>query len=304
MTNKLTVLNETALTSIDAAGKIFDMMDVSDMTRKEYKYRIGDFRKFIGDSKPTRNSFREYRNHLANRVNRAVSTKNKLLTTAKLFLKEIHRQGVIQIDITAGVKSFKQSTLHKRDGVTEDEIQLLAGTLKSLPSTPVNTRVKALFSLLIFQGLRQIEIARLNISDIDLIRGIAFVQGKGRDDTEPVDLHPRAVKALREYLKVNKICDGPLFQSRSNNNKNKRITTRSVQMIAKDVLNDLGIKKSTHGFRHYFVTKLIRDLGGNLLDVAQYTRHRSVETLQVYYDRVRKTEDLPKYYKAFEGVSI
>jgi len=46
------------------------------------------------------------------------------------------------------------------------------------------------------------------------------VQGKGRDDKEVINLHPQTVKALREYLQANKLADGPLSVSNSNNGKN------------------------------------------------------------------------------------
>jgi len=70
----------------------------------------------------------------------------------------------------------------------------------TLESTTINLRLKAILSLLIFQGLRQIEITRLNVSDIDLKNKTANILGKGRDDKELVHLHSIAVKVLKEYL--------------------------------------------------------------------------------------------------------
>ena len=183
-------------------------------------------------------------------------------------------------------------------------MDLLMESVQKLPNTSKNSRLKALLGLLALQGLRQIEITRLNVSDIDLIARVAFVQGKGRDDKEPVDLHPETVKLLQAYLVGNSIKSGALFQSQSNNSKNKRLTTRGLRQMIKRVLTNLGINKSTHGFRHYFTTKMIKSYKGDLLEVAGYTRHKSLEMLQVYFDKVKREADLPRYYSTFEGVSF
>jgi integrase len=180
----------------------------------------------------------------------------------------------------------------------------LTTAIKELPETPTNARLKAIISLLVFQGLRQVEIIRLDIKDIDFISKTAFIQGKGQDDKEPINLHPEAIKAIQGYLKSNKIADGALFTSQSNNNKNQRLTTRAIRDIVKKTLNDLGIEKTTHGFRHYFTTTLIKTYKGDLLEVAQYTRHKSLEMLQVYNDNINRKADLPRYYQAFSGVKL
>ena len=302
-----TTNNEQTLTINDPkerAEKVFDLLDVSGATRQDYKYRIGLFLDFTQERGFNRNSFLEFKRYLAERTDLAVSTKNKYLATAKIFLKEANRQGALPADITQNIKTFSQNKKHKRDGLNDEEIRTLTNTLKELPETQQNARLKAILSLLVFQGLRQVEVIRLDVKDIDFISKTAFIQGKGQDDKEPINLHPEAIKALQSYLKGNKIADGALFTSQSNNNKNKRLTTRAVRDIVKEILNTLGIKKTTHGFRHYFTTTLIKTYKGDLLEVAQYTRHKSLEMLQVYNDNINRKADLPRYYKAFSGVSF
>jgi len=105
-------------------------------------------------------------------------------------------------------------------------------------------------------------------------------------------------------LKTNNIKDGALFVSKSNNSRNVRLTTRGLRMIIKKVLNELSIDKSVHGFRHYFTTTLLKNCQGDLLRVAQYTRHRSLEMLQVYNDNIEMENDLPRYYKTFKAVKF
>ena len=286
------------------AKQAFDLLDVSETTREDYKYRIGLFLDFTHNEGFNANSFLEFKRYLADRTDLSVSTKNKYLATAKIFLKEANRQGALPADITQNIKTFSQNKKHKRDGLNDDEIKVLADSMQGLPETPQNARLKAIIRLLALQGLRQIEITRLDIKDIDFISQTALIQGKGRDDKEPISLHPETIKALQHYLRSNKIADGALFTSRSNNHKNQRLTTRAIRQIVKQTLNSLGINKTTHGFRHYFTTKLIKTYKGDLLDVAGYTRHRSLEMLQVYNDNIKHKADLPRYYGAFSGVKF
>jgi integrase/recombinase XerC len=306
--NQLTIINsEQALTiedTRDKASKVFDLLDVSEATRKDYKYRIGLFLDFTGERGLNRNSFLEFKRSLAERTDLAVATKNKYLATAKIFLKEANRQGFLPADITQNIKTFSQSKKHKRDGLNDEEMSKLTTAIKELPETPTNARLKAILSLLVFQGLRQVEIIRLDVKDIDFIGKTAFIQGKGRDDKEPIYLHPEAIRAIQGYLKSNKIADGALFTSQSNNNKNQRLTTRAIRGLVKQEFNKLGIEKTTHGFRHYFTTTLIKTYKGDLLEVAQYTRHKSLEMLQVYNDNINRKADLPRYYQAFNGVKF
>jgi len=288
----------------EKAERVFDLLDVSEATRQDYKYRIGLFLDFTQERGFNRNSFLEFKRSLAERTDLAVATKNKYLATAKIFLKEANRQGALPADITQNIKTFSQSKKHKRDGLNDEEMSKLTEAVKELPDTPQNARLKAILSLLVFQGLRQVEITRLDVRDIDFISKTAFIQGKGQDDKEPIYLHPETIKAIQGYLKSNKIADGALFTSQSNNNKNQRLTTRAIRDIVKKTLNDLGIEKTTHGFRHYFTTTLIKTYKGDLLEVAQYTRHKSLEMLQVYNDNINRKADLPRYYQAFSGVKL
>jgi integrase len=307
MANKQTLLvGEKALATIDPQGqaeRIFDLLDVSQTTRDDYKSRIDLFLMFVSKQGLNRDSFLGYKRYLRDRTDYTIATKNKYLATAKVFLRELARQGLLP-DITLNIKTFSQNKKHKRDGINDQEMTLLVDKISHLKDTPQNTRLKAIISLLALQGLRQVEITRLDISDLDLAGKRAFIQGKGRDDKEPVDLHPETIKTLKLYLKSNKISSGALFVSRSNNHRNQRLTTRAIRGLVKGILNKLGIEKTTHGFRHYFTTRLIRTYKGDLLEVAQYTRHKGLEMLQVYNDSIKRQADLPRYYGAFKGLDF
>ena len=283
---------------------VFQNLDLSASTIKDYQYYLGQFLQYVEDHGFDRNVFLNYKRWLDQNYEHTVSTKNKYLTVAKIFLKEIHRQGVLSTDVTVNIKSFKQSKLHKKDGLADDELARLIEHLQLLTDSPSNHRLKCLVGMLLFQGLRQIEITRLDYEDLDLPHKAMFIRGKGRDDKEKVDLHPKTVTLLRNYLNCNSIRSGALFRSNSRSADGCRLTTRGLRKIVTRVLLRCGIQKNVHSFRHRFVTQMIQNLDGSLLDVLTYTRHKSVETLLVYYDRMKKEENLPSYYAAFEGVGL
>lgn len=285
-------------------GKVFDSLDISENTRKEYQYRVTPFLSFIQKNGFSINSFLEYKRQLAKRTDIGISTKNKLLVVARIYCKELQRQGFLPTDITQNIKSFQQSRKHKRDGLSEEEVQKVLNYVQGLDNNYATCRKKALLSLLILQGLRQIEIVRLDVTDLDLASQHAFIKGKGLDDKELIDLHPVTALALREYVKKWTIADGALFVSTSNFSRNQRLTPKSIRNIIKPILNELGIEKTVHGFRHYFTSKLILAYKGDLLTVAKYTRHKNLEMLQVYNDNIKHKADLPKYYETFDSIEF
>jgi len=283
---------------------LLNNLDVSPNTQYDYRSRVPLFLNFIRSHGINLNTYLDFKRYLISRVDYCSGTKSKYLSVSKAILKEMYRLGYIPTDVTSTVKGFSQGNLHKRDGINEDEMAKLMAKVKRLPDTSESSRLKAILSLLVLQGLRQIELSRLDVSDLDLSANTALILGKGRSDKELIDLQPEATKALSQYLESNNIKSGSLFVSQSNNSKNKRLSTRSIRQLVKDVLNELEIKKTVHGARHYFTSQLIRAYKGDLLQVMSYTRHRSVETLQVYFDSIKKKEDLPRFYEAFNGVAF
>ena len=283
----------------ERALRIFESLDIAESSRTDYKSRIWMFLESIQADPLNQNSFLEFKRYLAARNDIAIATKSKYLTVARVFLKELNRQGIIPADITQNVKSFQQTKKHKKFGLNQEEVNLLLSELDRLPESFSNVRLKAIISLLVFQGLRQVEVIRLDVEDISPGQMTALIHGKGRDDKEPIDLHPRSVEALKHYMTYCKVRSGPLFVSNSNNNQNGRLSTKSIRNLVTAFLKNLNIDNSTHGFRHYFTTKLIELFSNDLLTVAKFTRHRSVETLQVYNDNISRKNNLPKYYEAF-----
>jgi integrase len=270
------------LSKENVTENIFDGLDVSESTRLEYMARIGLFLSHVHALGFNQKSYLSYKRYLERRSDYAVSTKNKYLITARVFLRELVRRGMLPIDVTANIKLFRQSKRHRKQGLTDSEVKLLGVKIQSLPDTPRNSRLRAMFSLLAYQGLRQIEIIRLDVENIDLEKKTALILGKGEDDKELIYLTPATVRALRDYIKT---CQpvGSLFSSMGNR-KRERLSTRTIKREIGEIFSQLGYEKTVHGLRHFYITELLKNM--DMRDVRKFSRHRSMEMLIVYDDEV------------------
>ena len=285
--------------SVIGTPTLFDEMDIADSTKQDYLARLPQFAGFLHRNGINRSSLLEYKKYLRSRTDLGIASKNKYLAVARIAFKELYRRGAVSVDLSLNVKSFQQSQKHRVEGLSEQEIERLCQHLRELPDDFRTTRLRALVALLLYQGLRQIEICRLDVADIRLSNNQLYVLGKARDDKEPIYLHPQTLKALKTYLQASKVKDGPLFTCLWGQTKGKRLSTRGLRQIIKTSLNNVGIDKTVHGFRHYYTTTLIKSYKGELLRVAKYTRHNSTDMLIVYNDNFNDKQDLGKYYASF-----
>ena len=115
---------------------------------------------------------------------------------------------------------------------------------------------------------------------------------------ELVNLHPRTTNALLDYCGyLNRT--GVLFVN--SRDKTKRLAASiGIHYIVKAKFKQLRIERSIHGFRHYFATRLIEYYKGDLAIVGMYTRHKNLNTLRVYNDKIIASKDLANYYVAID----
>lgn len=279
---------------------LHEHMDVSDSTLFDYSSRIGAFANYLADNGVNDNSLLEYKRTLSADRTIKTSTKNKKLTVARLFLKELYRRGIIPRDITVGVRGFEQSSKHKQNGLSNDDIMLIKNWINSnQEQIPKTMRLVSLLLLLTYHGLRQIEVCRLAYEDIDFTSSKLLILGKGRDDKEPIHLNPDALEALRAYCEAYRIQSGQLFYSISNGSYGKPLTTRGLRLTITKLFRSLGINKNVHGLRHFYVTKLVEEYPGDLFTVMGFTRHRSLEQLQIYNDSMITAKEYPRHDRIF-----
>ena len=100
-------------------------------------------------------------------------------------------------------------------------------------------------------------------------------------------------------MKTNKIGSGALFKSMGNR-KSERISTMTIKRQLGVLCKEIGVEKGVHGFRHFFITALLKKL--DVRDVRKFSRHSSMEMLIVYDDEIdikKKTVDVFQVFEKF-----
>lgn len=281
----------------EGVGAIIDGMDVAEATRGQYRREIRVFLEWLDGGSLHPNTLVAFKKHLKARTDIGAGTKAKYLSVARAFLRELYRLQLIPTDITTNVKGIGVTRQHKRSPLNEDEIHRVFAYLNSDDADP---RARVIIALMYLQGLRRVEVARLRVEDFDRESKTLAVLGKGKDDYERVDLHPRMVELLVAYLKAEGRKSGPLLASPYRDGAH--LSSNAIWRIAMRAHRAVGLSdRNLHGWRKSFTTRLIRT-GMNLMEVQGFTRHASVQMLQVYYQRLEREKTLPTYYQAFEGV--
>ncbi len=293
----------------DNAYEVFDTLDVSEATRADYTARLIPFLSFVEDKQFSINTFLDFKRDLRSRDDLSASSKNKNLVVARIFLKELNRRGILPVDITHNIRNFRLDKRHKINGLDDREVESLEWWCQA--HRVEKPREVAIMCLLYYQGLRLCELSRLNWEDVLWRNDQILIKGKGRDDKETVRLHPVTAKALKQYYDVRQYIDlegyrprGAMFRSRSIPSKQGRLTTRGLRLIVKNVFEEQGIEKSVHGLRHTFCTRLVKYFNGDITKVAMFTRHRSLEMVQIYNDAVLMEADYKGYVKAFGDINL
>jgi site-specific recombinase XerD len=156
--------------------------------------------------------------------------------------------------------------------------RLLAGCERS---HPMGRRDLAMLTLLARLGLRSIEIARLELDDLDWRAGELVVRGKARR-RERLPLPRDVGVALVAYLRGGR----PRADARQ-----VFLTCRApVRPIRPDLVSDVtrraclraGIAPvGAHRLRHALATEMLRQ-GASLVEISQVLRHRDLATTAIY----------------------
>lgn len=166
---------------------------------------------------------------------------------------------------------------------------------------PTGIRDRAILSLLAIHGLRRMEVARLQLSDVDLEGMAISTTGKGRKRRR-VPLVEATKLALEKWLEVRPTLaaedERSLFVAThggGNGGPGYAMSRRSINRLVDGYLEELGLKRaglSCHSLRHSYATLSLA--AGARLDVISRTMgHASVTTTQVYADIVDMTAQNP-----------
>ena len=150
--------------------------------------------------------------------------------------------------------------------------------VKSCKDVSVRNRNIAIFCVLRGTGIRESEIAGLDLSDLQLDEEMPYITilGKGvyrEMQNRTVYLSGSALKALREWLEYRNTLDNIVDKEAVFINKNG---TRTTERNIKQIFENYGNGITPHMMRHYYAS--IMNQNGNLAFVQQQLGHSSVNT--------------------------
>jgi integrase/recombinase XerC len=291
-----TALETTELIEAFLSGK-------SPKTIEAYRRDLVDFQQFIEarDMDHVARIFLSGGLHKANHL--ALKYKTFLVEEKKLQPTTVNRKlaalrSLTDMAYTLGMINWKVrvknqkivSPIRDTRGPGRTGVQKLREEV-SKRTDPKGIRDKAIVHLLYDLALRRSEVVGLDLEDVDLEQGTLRILGKGRLQKETLSLPARTRKVLKEWIEARGDSQGPLFVNFHHNGtvNGKRLTADGLYYVVKHLGTRTGQKVRPHGLRHTSISEAVRKtqaIGMDVTKVLKFSRHKNLNTLQVYIDEV------------------
>ena len=281
----------------EAVGQFLEFLTVekgaSQNTVAAYRNDIQQFTAFCGAGRPStkrvtwaqvdRTRIQDYLRTLQAK-DYADATVARKVAAIKSFFGFMHAEGALSADPTESLSSPRVGKSLPKPISPEEVDELLEQPLRR--STPEAKRDKAMLELLYATGMRVTELVSLNITDIILNDGNAYVRCLGKGAKErTVPIHDHAAQSLLTYLRdsrrklVRTSQEKALFVNR----RGERLTRQGFWLILKGYAQSAHIPSTVtpHTLRHSFATHMLRG-GAPLRHVQELLGHANISTTQVY----------------------
>lgn len=254
-------------------------------TLRGRRYTLESLAEFVGPDVPVRSIQAKHVNEWLQSQDVAASTMRKQLSAVKCLWAWLILSGYAKSDPTLGVKAPRQPRPLPRAMSPEEIAELRC----ALP----DARAELIVSLMLHEGLRCAEVARLEMSDLDLVNGVMRVLGKGSVEAL-LPITPPTRAALDAYFSERGRGAGPVVRSET---ANVGITSAHIGALVQQWMTDAGLKQgafdgvSAHALRHTMATTLMnRDV--DLRVISDALRHSSPSTTWTYLRHHRSLEAL------------
>lgn len=165
--------------------------------------------------------------------------------------------------------------------LTTEEARLLVHAVSH------DLRTKLIVLLMLQEGLRRIEVSRLDIEDLDFAEHSMIIRGKGGQGchTDALPITDETWRCLTAYLAEEGHTTGPLIRNRVR--KHGRMSPGSISELVRQAMADAGVKqpgdslRTPHSLRHTAAHDILSRTD-NVRAVQQALRHRSVRSTEVY----------------------
>ena len=292
--NSLSTINSKITNNVFESWTSF--LDVKSSTIKTYKKSIRQFSAFLSSnniSSPKREDILNYKKSLIN--NRKPTTVNNYLMAVKQFFKWTEINGIYP-NIAVNIKGVKLDKGFKKDCLTLKQVRKI---LKSIDRNNIKgLRDYAIILLMVTTGLRTFEVMGANVEDLRNLGDftVLYIQSKGKEGKNAyVKVSEPAEEAIRKYLSERGVLNDkePLFASTAKRNKGKRLTTRSIRGIVKEILVNSNLNSSrltAHSLRHTTATLNLLN-GGTPEETMQLLRHSNLNTTLIYSHNIKRAKN-------------
>lgn len=202
------------------------------------------------------------------------------LSTLRGFAQWLAAERLIRRDFTLGVRLPR---------VVEGAPKRLRGDEvgRLIEACSGDRRTLLIVLLMVQEGLRRVEVSRLNVEDVDFAERSLLVRGKGGQGrhTAALPISEETWRVLGEYLADEGHRNGPLIRNRVR--KDPRVSPSTVSELVRQAMLDAGIKepgdlsKTPHSLRHTAAHDILTRTD-NVRAVQRALRHASVRSTEVY----------------------
>ena len=292
------IISRECSTAITAASTLVNSLDVRQTTRNTYSRQIAAFITWTYATGRDMQSLNTadivaYKEHLLS--TRSTSTTAIAIAAIRQLYELVEDNGGTNIARRVHAPKIRKTFI--RQHLTPTEARAVVAATRTL-------RDRAIVTLMLATGIREVEATRLNIADIyirhivteegtEVTKHVAKVWGKGHDEADATIVIPTAAwNVLADYIATRKVTSShePLFVGECNRNNGERLTTRTIRNIVTTAMHAAGIvgkEYSTHSLRHTAAVAALRN-GSAITDVQDMLRHSSPTTTQIYLDSIRE----------------
>lgn len=219
----------------------------------------------------------------ATRAHLAPSSARSRRSTVANFLAWCRHTGLLDRDPLAGIP-IPREPRRMPATLTADDVDEL---LRVLP----DDRADAIVRLMLRLGLRCVDVANLQVHDVDLRALTVTVHGKG-GHADLLPLPAECARSIRRYLSRNPAPAGPLFRTYST--PTRPLSAQHISECVGAWLVQAGVKRGrydgigAHALRRTCATELLER--GTIRQVQAVLRHASLTSTERYLRRSEAEE--------------
>ena len=207
------------------------------------------------------------------------STQHRRFRETRAFFSWCERMEFIKGHPFKGIPNVKTDTKVIKPFTKSDITSLLK---RCDPATEYGLRFRAIILLLLDTGIRRAELEGLDIDDVDLVLGRAFIRhGKGRKQ-RVVPFSSEPARAIGEYIdRYRTDVSGRLFLRIDRGGGRKPFNKYHLGTLFQRLGDKAGVHANPHRFRHTFATWAI-EAGAREIDVQYLLGHSTAVMTRRY----------------------